>query len=496
VQQPDGLWYVPEGKWLVLYTRKLKKLFTGWYWEGLCLLVYFALTASQLFVRPIIGLADNGDFPKVLGPNSVCDPNGEKDAFAYVYPRYVIRDECFWNSRTLSSEKLVVEILKSAAQAFDRTSFSITGAGKAHLAVLLVALAVLLWSLRESPLALRCGLPVLAMVIFSDVAYVAYLNSFFMDAFSMVFLLLVAALGGAWVLRPRAWVAIAFGIAGVLFGLSKTPHGVAALFLAGLAAWFAVGSLRRRNYLRGGCWAASAIAVAVSGAMSIQAPPGDYKAEPLYSLIFYRLLPGLPDKAQTLAELGLPESDVKYSGTFAYMPNAGLMNEKWKADFLTRINFSRIVTYYLRHPLIALHLVWWGLTQDGPAIRPGYLGNYERADGVARSAQARHFIWWTDLRMWLFRIFPAHVVIFYGIMGIGSCLCIFRGAWAARWPLYPMVLFLTASGIVEFLLGPLLDGVEIARHLFLFHVITEILILCAVAGVLAAIRPRAAIGRC
>lgn len=469
----------------------MRKLFTGWYWEALCLLVYFALTASQLFVRPIIGLADNGDFPKVLGPLSVCDPNREKDSFVFVYPRYVIRDECNWDSRTLSSEKLVVQILKFAAQANDRTSFSITGAGKAHLFVLLIALGILLWSLRESPVALRFGLPLLPMVIFSDVAYVAYLNSFYMDAGSMVFLLVLVALGGAWVLRPRVWVAIAFGIDGVLFGLSKTPHAIAAILMAGLASWFAVGSLREGKRLRGWCWAGSAAAMVVAGVMSIQAPPGYYKAEPLYSLIFYRLLPGLPNKTQALAELGLPASDVQYSGTFAYMPNAALRSQKWGADFLNRIRFSSIVTYYLRHPLVALHLVWWGLTADGPGIRPGYLGNYERADNPQPTAQARYFNWWTNLRMWLFRIFPAHVVIFYGILGIGSCVCMFRQDWAARWPLYPMVLFLTASGVVEFLLGPLLDGVEIARHLFLFHVITEILIICAVACILAAMQPRA-----
>ena len=44
-----------------------------------------------------------------------------------------------------------------------------------------------------------------------------------------------------------------------------------------------------------------------------------------------------------------------------------------------------------------------------------------------------------------------------------------------------LVLVLVISGTVEFAFSVLLDATETARHLFFFHVITEILIVCAVA---------------
>ena len=72
-------------------------------------------------------------------------------------------------------------------------------------------------------------------------------------------------------------------------------------------------------------------------------------------------------------------------------------------------------------------------------------------------------------------------MIFYCIMGLGSL-------WAMRWPLSPLVMVLAAAGVMEFLSSVLLDCIETARHLFLFHVITEILILCAFAGVLTYVR--------
>ena len=48
-------------------------------------------------------------------------------------------------------------------------------------------------------------------------------------------------------------------------------------------------------------------------------------------------------------------------------------------------------------------------------------------------------------------------------------------------------------GAMEFLCSALLDCLETGRHLFLFHVITELLIVCAVAGLLNLTRnPRSA----
>src|SRR5689334_1390727 len=107
-----------------------EKLLQGWYWEAFCLLLYLALAVSQLFVKPIIGVAPNGDFPKVLGPLGICDPDRERDIYAYVTPRYIIDPNCFYDPRVPSSETLVARINKLGAEWKDRKSIGIIGAGK------------------------------------------------------------------------------------------------------------------------------------------------------------------------------------------------------------------------------------------------------------------------------------------------------------------------------------------------------------------------------
>ena len=441
------------------------------------MIVYLAIAATQLFVRPIVGMADNGDFPKILAPRDICDPDHERDAFAYVYPAYIIDRECRWDGHMVSSETIFVQILKKIAMWDYRRSIRITGAGKAHLPLVLAALMILLWALHRTPRMIRFGLPPFALLIFSDVAYVAYLNSFYMDAAALVFLLPSVALAAAWVLRPRAWIAVAFGVVGALLALAKTQHVPVAVFLACVAIWYAARSRSYRWY-----WAAGAAVMTLASAAAIRVVPSDINAEPLYNLIFFRMLPNSPHPVQTLSDLGLPQSDLVYSGTHAYVKGSPAQDDDWRADFSRRVTFSLLALYYLQHPQVLQSQLSWGLGEVS-GIRPN-IGNYQRKDGFPPFTQAHRFDWWSNLRSWLLRLWPAHVVIFYLVMGLGSLVCSLRQEWAARWPLYPLVMVLAAGGTAEFLTSVLFDCVETSRHLFLFHVITELLILCALAALL------------
>jgi hypothetical protein len=469
------------------------KLVRMWGWEVLCFGVYLALASTQLFLHPITGLADNGDFPKVLGNFDLCDPNNQRDAQRYVYPSYIINERCRWDGRLPSSETVFVRILKQIAVATDRTSIRITGAGKAHLSVMLAALAILLWALHTSPPLFRFGIPPLAILIFSDVLYVSYLNSFYMDVASMVFLLLTASLAVAAILRPRVWIAIAFGVAGVLLALSKTQHVFTGFLFAVLAAWFARHRFRSAQRPEARAWTASAVAISLAGVLTLAMTPADYKAEPLYSLIFFTLVPASENHADALIELGLPAADLRLVGTHAYSAESPITTPEFREAFIRQVNYRTLALFYLHHPSIPLRLVGQGLTLFGPSMRPGNIANYQREDGFPPGTLSQRFALWSHLRAWTMFVFPAQIPIFYGIMGLGALLSLRRPSWAARWPLYPLVLILVIAGALEFPFAVLLDATETARHLFFFHVITEILIVCAVAAAFGLVNRRPAL---
>jgi hypothetical protein len=457
----------------------------SWWWELLCFLTYFAFAASQLFMTPVTGLADNGDFPKVLGPADICDPNHWKDQFAYVYRRLEVAGECYSDSGLTSSEILFVLVIRQFADWEGHGTFKITGAGKIHLTVVLLALAILLWALHYEQSLFRFGVPPLILLIFGDVAYVSYLNSFYMDAGSMILLLLVVSIATAAILRPRFWMAIAFGLAGLFFVTSKAQHAPLAVPLAALSIWFATRSSRAKAV----CWILSGVAALAGLVFMAVRTPQDYKAQALTNLIFFRFTPNAGGQATALAEFGLPSSYAAYIGTHSYSANSPVNDEEWRKQFMNRTSFGAIGIYYLNHPDITLDILGRGLAVDASSIRPDNLANFEREDGFPPQTHATRFSWWSNLRSRMVRAFPAHIVIFYAIMAGGAIACIIRTPLAARWPLYPLVLMLSSAGIIEFVLAVLGDCLETSRHLFLFQVITEILIVYGFAAILALLAP-------
>jgi hypothetical protein len=136
-------------------------------------------------------------------------------------------------------------------------------------------------------------------------------------------------------------------------------------------------------------------------------------------------------------------------------------------------------------------MIWSTLRQDAAWIRTPDVANYRRQDGFPPGTLADRFNWWSKLRSRVFAVFPVHIAILYLVVGGVSLACFFRPALAVRWPLYPVAVALVIGGAIEFFASALLDCLETARHLFIFHVISEMLIICAVAAVLSMVAFRA-----
>jgi hypothetical protein len=95
---------------------------------------------------------------------------------------------------------------------------------------------------------------------------------------------------------------------------------------------------------------------------------------------------------------------------------------------------------------------------------------------------ATRFSLWSNLRSLALRIFPYHVLLFYLAPWMVALVARIQKRVDLRWPLMPLALALSAAGMLEFAMASLTDALDIARHLFMFHVITELLILMMVAA--------------
>ena len=432
------------------------------FWEPLCLAAFLTLAGCQIFLPPVTGLSDNNDFVKVLGPADICQSPVETLNTWFV-TGYEAGPKCRWASGFVSSEILFLDFARWLSRPFTgRYYFDIRASAALHLLILALAFWLMLMTTRRQAPFVRFLLPPLAILMFTDVAYVAWLNSAYMDNASWVFFLLLAAIAA----RQRS--ALAYSISGMLLVFSKTQHAVLALPFAALAAWYA---WRTRGDART-AWLASALALLGAATVMPALTPPDYRNISLYNAVFRRLAPIDP---AILSQLGLDSTYRQYAGTQAFAPESPLGDPDWTRAFLARVSFGSIARFYVRHPAIAFHELDHELHDSVHSMRPSYMANYRQSDGFPPHSVDRRFNFWSELRMQVLWSYPHFLVIPYAIPFLAVL------SRRTRSPLLPLALTLACAGIAEFTLCTLADAIDTHRHLFLFHVITDALLLTLVS---------------
>jgi hypothetical protein len=435
-------------------------------WECFCLIAFLGLTAWQLFVQPITGLSDNNDFPKVLGPARICKAPLE-DVNTFFVSGYDAGPACAWPSGFTSSEILLVRLARFLSRPFTgRYHFDLRASAAVHLAILTVAMALFLCvTRRQSPL-VRFLLPPLAILMFTDVAYAAYLNSAYMDNASWVLFLLLVSSAAYGEVRPAGrWIVPVYAIAGILLVFSKSQHAVLGIPFAALAVFYA--RANRGDAIRRAAWLATAAALLISTAVMPQLTPPEYRTISLYNLIFSRLAPG--DRT-VLGKLGLDAGYQKWIGTNAFKPDSPLPDPDWSRNFVSQVSFAGIARLYLRHPRIALREIDRELHDSVHSMRPSYMANYRQADGFPPHTAATRFSLWSNLRSRMLANYPYHLLVLYSLPLFAAAI--------RRVPVFlPLALALVIAGVCEFAICTLADAIDTHRHLFLFQIVTESVIL-------------------
>ena len=312
---------------------------------------------------------------------------------------------------------------------------------------------------RSSPF-VRYLLPPVAILIFSDVAYVAYLNSAFMDNASWVLLLLLVAIAA----QPSSrWQPAAYAIAGVLLVFSKAQHALLGLPFAGLALAYAWRSRQRL------AWSTAAIALLASSFIMPRLTPPEYRQVSLFNLVFSKLA---VSDSTVLTQFGLDSSDRQWIGKNAFDQPSPLADPDWTRRFLSHVSFGTVARLYLRHPSIALQSLRTDLTGGAYSIRQDYFANYRREDGFAPHTRATRFGFWSHFRSTLLYFHPYSLLVFF-------CLPLLSRR--------PLAFTLVIAALLEFGVCSLTDAIDTDRHLFLFHVLTEAIIVLTVGLALAAI---------
>jgi hypothetical protein len=447
--------------------------------EILLVALFTACVCYQLFVPPAIGLANNGDFAKMIGRFSLAPGSLDtSEEYKYFTARWAYNRAFYWLSDDRSSELIPISAAVLTGWWFSVRVFDIRTLGAIHALLWIACFAAFLPLLRPVAERLRYLIGIVAVFIFTDVSYVACLNSFYTDVAAFLFLAWALVLWlhfiNSW--KPSTALFVMFIAACVLCVLSKAQHAVLGLFLCVLAA---TAALRFKGMWRKGVAFLAAGLIVAAAALSFHLMPHEEKSDDAYAGIFMILLHNSPTALGDLRELGLGPEYLRYVDhwpipTFADEPT----KQAWWSEFNRRTGHGQIAWFILKHPWRSAAIVYRTLHFEAAKRRPD-LGNYERQYGLPPGAKTTSFGWWSTLRSLPFRLAPWHILLWYlGLLAAGIWLAVRRrGDNASR--LAALGTLLAGMGLAELAIGSMGDAGEVARHLLLFHIITDFTIVLA-----------------
>jgi len=449
-------------------------------------LIYFGIMQG-----PHVGMADNGDFMRVM-KTAGFDYTDEDATYADRYFGYAIeeyRSVPVGFGGYVSTHLLFLFAAKAAnALATGGGVFRIAALGAVYAACFAGAVVLIYTGLQASR-ATKLAVAAALVAVYTDVAYTAYFHSFYGEPASLIGFLLAIGCGLHAARGGRGWLAAYFGAIVLFVGAKSQNFAVGVVFAALLfAASKTVADARARRL----ALALSAAALALAAAFYLAAPK-ELKRINLYQTVFYGVLKHSGDVAADLRELGLPKELAPLAGTNFFEAGAAIPQTSPALDalFYERVSHLDVALYYAKHPLKLIDRLE-NAAQHSTTIRPYYLGNYARSEGRRAGAIHLEGAWWSEAKK---AYAPRSVYAAAALGALYTALLAGRriAAWTglrAHGTLYG-VPFIAAIAYVTPLLG---DGdADLAKHLFLYNVAFDFMAACA-AALIAVGFARAAVG--
>jgi hypothetical protein len=426
-----------------------------------------AIVGYQVFIPPVVGLANQGDFRRIIGRFGYGPEEGDqKTGYSFVASKYV-PDPNYrlpeWEMPT--SEYPFVWAALGVNRVISKDGkLDIEVMGLAHALAFLVAL----WRVLSVTRVVRGRMWVWTLVVLAltDVAYVAYFNSFYTEPASIIFFLFLfaesldllnhAEVSSGAILRWTMWA--------VLFVFAKPQNAPLAIFLAVFVAFLRASRLR---------WASAGIVLAAAGAC-VAVSPVEMGKTNVYDMVFSAVLAESKDRAADLRALGLDSELARYTGTLRWSDGSGFESLTANGTIGRRVTRATIVSFFLTRP----KRLWRHVHAILPfalTLRTHY-GNFKIPEGYPPMTRSEAFSLWSTIHArvlspvakWILFAFP-----------IPALIMIIRGRNSDS-ALRSLAL-LGLCGLVSFLAAIFGDCDDNVKHLLLFNLITDAFLISSAA---------------
>jgi len=449
-----------------------------------------ALAIALIMVPPVIGMADSGDFGRVLSVSGfrILHPERPYDQLYFNYAQQHFGYGGYAMGGYVSTHVVLAAAAGWIGRIFNGETFDIRFLGACY--AILIALAISLFvryaprgRTRAADLALACMTALSLLFVFGDIGYLAYFHSFFGEPYALVALLLTiaSALALSSSDRPSGKLLALFVGAALAVATSKIQNAPLGFAFA-LLAWRML-CLRSDRRWKRQVWTGAAVLLA-GALLMIVAAPDRLKHTNLYQSIFYGVLKDSPNLERDMNELGIPEKYAPLAGTNYFQKGTAIPQKDpvLRREVLEKLSHGDIAAYYARHPSRFMQKLDRA-AENAMHIRPYYLGNYDLSAGKPPGALTYTFSGWSRFKA---EAMPRRAVAYFGLFAVYlSALAI---AWLRSPPgrkrLTAETMSIVALAAMFSCAVPLIgDGeADLAKHLFMFNVCFDLMAISVIVS--------------
>lgn len=442
--------------------------------EVIAVIVAAAILVCILMVKPIVGVADNGDFGRIMGSTGLqhLTDNDRDRYFGYINREYRMTLPGLFGGGYFSSQILMVLLARciSVLVLPDRELLDIRFLAMIYCMIFLAALYLLIKYLKRGRPVADFLIAALAVFLFTDVGYTSYFNSLYGEALSLVSLLLV--IGTAVLLtkqeQPSIPALVGFFSAAVFLTAAKAQNAPIGLMLA----LFGFGLLRLR---KDKAWKRVTVFFSLllvsTMVVSYASVPDSIRVCNKYQSIFFGVLKDSPAPEDDLRKLGMEEDLAVLAGTNYFMQEYPLdiKAPEISEEISRKVSPFKVAMFYLKHPSRFLQKLEIA-AGNGFKLIQGF-GNYEKEEGVAYKKTAESFRLWSDFKQEILPHSLVFVAVYFGGYLFLLIFIYIRKKNLRDKLLLEVFLLIGVIGAMQFIIPIIGDGeADLSKHLFLFNV--------------------------
>lgn len=441
---------------------------------NLVFLVFAVRIATLILLEPYIGIANNGDFQRLMAPvgldyseNIWADENRDKYFFNYITNDFIFIEpiDNGWHQLFSVFPRLAVFVSKM----FMQESFDLRYMGVVNAIFYLGSVYFLFWFVKQIKGVYSYCLLGVFFLILGDATIIQYFNSFYSEIGSITSILLLwCLLAYSFLFVKEKTMAIKYTYVCIdsvvaCFAILCKQQDILIVFPIVLLFL----NLFRRLGLKN-CY--SAVWILVFGAviivhLTVNKAGGNITA---FNVINKEILSASQKPHEHLREMGLAEADIKVVeggiGQTAFEENGALIWDEY-GSYFTRGNEIRIL---INEPQIILRSM---IERASSLFKDDDdLGNYMKETGAAPKEKTSENKLWYNIRGHLYR---SNFAFYIGIIIFSICLCIY----ALRSPILkniPNDLFLVygmlpCNNILRYLIVVFGDANEDVKHFLILN---------------------------